>query len=321
MNRISGFRSTIVTQRIQAHARRHVAGWVVLLPWTVLGINAAEPPNWIGQSIVAKPGAVLMVPNTNRPLDMKECDKLPWTITAVNGDWLWMGKAWIQKKHVRPVGDLEQDQELVATSETIRTQPADANHFISRSWNWGHDGRDDAIADLTEACRLDPKHECAVHYRANHYEWAGKTDLALADFNAAVALQPEMVLDRGEFFLRLGKWQQALADFDQYLKLHPDPKEFGGQQGLAAHALFFACCPDAQFRKPDQALADATASGALDALAAAQAAKGDFDAAVKAQQEYLEKVATKRSPDEAAEAEQRLELYREKKPYVLIVTK
>ena len=50
---------------------------------------------------------------------------------------------------------------------------------------------DKAIADLTEAIRLNPKHAEAYMFRGDTYQKKGNFDQAVADFTAAIRLEPE----------------------------------------------------------------------------------------------------------------------------------
>lgn len=304
------------------------------------------PESWVGEMVIPRPGVVLRVAGTNKPLAMKDAGELPWKISKVNGDYLWMGKTWIKKAEVQRVGDSERGQMLVQASESIRTEPRNAWHHFNRAFVRDPQDNENAIADLNEAIRLDPKNQMAIIARANRYEAVDKADQALADLNAAIKLNPNHYAIRATYYERAGKHTQALADFEKAIQANPGnyagraqyfvragdwgkaledydkviesaPSDFNR---LAERAWLLATCPDESIRNGEQALADAQAAckkqkwhNTVSALAAAYAETGDFDSAISAQEEAIE-LAKGSGPGLIPEFEQRRELYREKKP-------
>jgi tetratricopeptide (TPR) repeat protein len=144
---------------------------------------------------------------------------------------------------------------------------------------------DTAIAEFTEAIRLDPQADSAYHNRAQAYAEKKQYAKAIADYNQAIRLAP----DEG----------------DSYTSL----------------AWVLATCPDASLRDGKRAvqlatkaceLADWEDANDLENLAAAYAECGKFDEAVKWQAKAVELGKGLQSPDEAR---QRLELYMAGKPF------
>jgi tetratricopeptide (TPR) repeat protein len=144
---------------------------------------------------------------------------------------------------------------------------------------------DTAIAEFTEAIRLDPQAEGAYHNRANAYA------------------------DKGEY-------ARAIADYNEAIRLAPD--EPASYTGLA---WLLATCPDAHVRDGKRAVELATRacrqSGWKDAndlenLAAGYAECGQFDQAVKWQTKAIAVGTNLEDPDEA---DRRLDLYKAGKPY------
>jgi tetratricopeptide (TPR) repeat protein len=83
---------------------------------------------------------------------------------------------------------------------------------------------DRAIADLTEAIRLDPDAVIAYQDRAASYRNKGQYTLALDDLNHALRLAPRdarTLMSRGVIYFKLNAAARALADFDASLKIDP----------------------------------------------------------------------------------------------------
>lgn len=75
---------------------------------------------------------------------------------------------------------------------------------------------------LTEAVQKDPKNSDLRSLRASLLERVGKTSLALDEFQAALALNPEApkLWDQlAQFYLRQGQWTPALLTWEKALKL------------------------------------------------------------------------------------------------------
>jgi len=88
------------------------------------------------------------------------------------------------------------------------------------------DDFDGAIADYSEAIRLDPKITQAHKDRGLAYSAKGDLDRALTDYSKAILINPkseDAYLDRGVANLYAGALTRAFADFDQARAL--DPKD------------------------------------------------------------------------------------------------
>ncbi len=81
-----------------------------------------------------------------------------------------------------------------------------------------------ALADYSASLALQPQFDTYV-VRAVTYERTGKPDAALADFAAAIATRPEIeagYYDRAGFLLRAKRYAEALPDFTKVVELKPD---------------------------------------------------------------------------------------------------
>jgi len=113
-----------------------------------------------------------------------------------------------------------------------------------------------------------------------------------------------LLADRGEVHLRAGRYQKARADFDAAVALDPD--------ALNASAWLYATCPDAKFRNGKKAVAQAMELCAqrkwqnadnIDTLAAACAESGKWDDAVKYEQMAIKAARAASDKDAASQTD------------------
>ena len=183
--------------------------------------------------------------------------------------------------------------------------------------------QDEAIAAFSEAIRIDPKEAAAYFNRGLAWRSKGAYDNAIADYNQALALNPnsfQVYINRGVAWGRKGEYDKAVADYNQALQLKPN-------DASACNNLAWlqATCPDARYRNGPKEVEYASMACQSDAgrwycigtLAAAYAESGDFEKAKSLQASVIEMAATDKSATQAdkAEANSRLELYKQGKPY------
>jgi tetratricopeptide (TPR) repeat protein len=83
---------------------------------------------------------------------------------------------------------------------------------------------DRAVANYTEAIRLDPKYAMAYMKRAETYRLKGDFDRAVADSTEAIRLEPTLALayyHRGETYRLKGEYDRAIADATEAIRLDP----------------------------------------------------------------------------------------------------
>jgi tetratricopeptide (TPR) repeat protein len=205
------------------------------------------------------------------------------------------------------------------------------------------------------AIRTDPNMWSAYYNRAITYGRQKKWAAALQDLNSTIRLKPSFftaTFARAEVNSQLGNYRASLTDLDRLgVLLLKVRNTLEAMMVLDNRAWLRATCPDASIRNGQLAIADAKKvceldnwilASRIDTLAAAYAEAGDFDSAVRYEQEAIAK--EKSVPEQAsktlaklrhdpelhkrvsedlvegvnksvAEYSQRLELYKQHRPY------
>lgn len=210
------------------------------------------------------------------------------------------------------------DTTQAGASEGALTHSNRATEYIMK----GH--YDKAIAEGTEAIRLDPKNIQSYLNRGSAYVLKGEYDKGIADFDQAIRLDPKDAIafdNRAAAFAHKGDYQKATEDYQKALRISPKKPE-----PYAYFADLLATCPKAELRDGQRAVELATKACeltkwndpiSLAALAAASAEIGDFKRAVAWQKKAMESpgfLVIKRKQD-LEESRQRLKQYEERKPY------
>ena len=154
-----------------------------------------------------------------------------------------------------------------------------------------------AKRNVDAALSADPTMWPALYVRAQIFASQGKYDLAIKDCNEALRQYRgcvEAALLRADINSRLGKYAEALKEFNSLASLHPRSVTLA--RVLSDRAWFYSTCPNISFRNGQQAIKDAKAACSItnwsdadmiDILAAAYAEVGDFKLAVQYAQQAL----------------------------------
>jgi tetratricopeptide (TPR) repeat protein len=157
---------------------------------------------------------------------------------------------------------------------------------------------DAAFRDVNEVLRSDPKFFPAYLVRAEIYLTRGKAQLAVEDCSAGLKVEPQFVdlaILRAIANSALHKYAESLKELDHVIALR-SPRSSIMSWAFNQRAWLRATCPDAAFRDGKKALADAKRACSLtsnqessyvDTLAAACAETGDFDSAIKYEQQAI----------------------------------
>jgi len=139
---------------------------------------------------------------------------------------VWNGRA-LRDRH-------ELDKALDALSLSLAAKPTPTAYSLRGTVFYDKGDWDKAIADYSEAIRLDARNGEAYNNRAWTYYRTGRSDKALTDADAAVKLlgKQAYVWDtRGHIHAALGNRDAAIRDFRSALAL--DPNSADSKAGLA----------------------------------------------------------------------------------------
>lgn len=215
------------------------------------------------------------------------------------------------------------NQEALASfSETIRLNPDFPNAFFNRGEIYFRTQRlEEALGDYNRAIQLDAEDSSAYRGRAHTLFAIGKTQEALADYANAMNLAPfsvDAATEYADTCQALGKWKEASVAYQKAMQLDGE-----NVRTLQNVAWMMATCPDDYYRNGNAALKTAKrvvqlastgpSAQALDVLAAAQAAAGDF---ASAQKTIAEALRSTTDPTLRGELQMRSRLYLKKTPYI-----
>jgi tetratricopeptide (TPR) repeat protein len=123
----------------------------------------------------------------------------------------------------RPVSALQPEPspqpQLPAPSQTAKT-------FYDRGVQFANKGDyETAIADFTEAIRLDPNNKEAYNWRGSAYHNNNDYDWAIADYTQAIRIDPNYMsayYNRGNAYSNKSDYDRAIADYTQAIRIDPN---------------------------------------------------------------------------------------------------
>ncbi len=177
----------------------------------------AEEGDWLGQRVFVRETAQPKV--GNRILKWSDI-AIPAKVSQVNGDWLWVGKAWVRSGDV-----VRLDDAPAYYTKTIRSQPGAAYAYLLRGMAWSlKRDYENAIKDFSEAIRLEPGVPMVYQARATAYHALHEYEKALADLTEAIRLSPDTALfynDRGCVYKNLGNYKKAQEQLSEAIRIDP----------------------------------------------------------------------------------------------------
>ena len=179
-----------------------------------------------------------------------------------------------------------------------------------------------ALRNLNALVAQSPHSPDARFNRAQFYYRQHRYKLALSDLDATLSLQRNNLwaaVIRADVCVKVGDYARALKEYD-HLFATTLASELRAMT-LNGRAWFEATCPDSRFRNGQQAVTDARKAVAyggpnkanyLGTLAAAYAETGDFDSAIRYEQEAMTHQSERDSlPDPTGP----IKAYRQHRPY------
>jgi tetratricopeptide (TPR) repeat protein len=184
----------------------------------------------VGQEVFYKDGAKAHVGPEEIDIGLVP---FPATIEVVQGNWLWVGRAWLHKRDVNTA-----DQALTYYSAQIRRRPSPRAH-VSRGAVWLSKGElEKAIDDCNEAIKLDPTQAKAYYVRAKVAFQNGNFGNAIKDCTEAIRLDPtyaDAYCGRGATLATNGELDNAIKDYTEAITIDPNcPKAYCGRGGAWA---------------------------------------------------------------------------------------
>lgn len=148
------------------------------------------------------------------------------------------------------------DQALADHTEAIKLNPKNPGLYVSRaSDSLDLKKADDALADYARAIAADAKFALAFANRGHYYAGIGKADDALKDLNQAIELNPtapEPYYTRAQVFRSKSDFAKAIVDLDKYLSFDLQNPQYAAE-GHINRAISYGMSG-----KMETALADAT---------------------------------------------------------------
>jgi tetratricopeptide (TPR) repeat protein len=216
----------------------------------------------------------------------------------------------------------EYDKAIADLDFALKKEPGNSELLATRGICRAQKGDDDgALKDFDAAVKADPKNVHGWQLRGSAYSEKGEKDKALGDFKEAISLDPNNAatyLYRAHLYLVEAEPESALTDLEEVMRRAPD---FPGAANDYAWTL--ATNPKDSVRNGHKAVefakkacheTDYKHAPTVDTLAASYAEAGDWEQALKWQQEALT-LAEKTHPDDVKGMKERLALFKEKKPF------
>ncbi|MGH7990463.1 MAG: tetratricopeptide repeat protein [Limisphaerales bacterium] len=213
------------------------------------------------------------------------------------------------------------DQAIKNYNEAIRLNPNYGLAYGNRGNTHYQKGElDEAMTDWSKAIQLNPNNAEIYYSRAGGYQTKKIWDKAIEDDNEAIRLSPnwpDVYYERGNAYRAKGDWNNAISDWNETIRLNPKVSE-----PLNSLAWLLATCPNPLIRNGAKAVEAATKACDLSewkkwnhvgTLGAAYAEADDFAQAIKYQTQSMNMEGI--SEKYRIEAQQRLDLYKQQKPY------
>lgn len=147
-------------------------------------------------------------------------------------------KSYREKKKAAEQANL---QHAAAERDEAELRQSKAAIFVARAqMHYDNERYDRAVAEFTEAIKVDPKDSTTFYKRGLAYVAREDTEKAVADYTEAVKLSPEFTaayFHRGVAFRLMGNFPRAVDDFTSVIELDPTYALAFRNRGLAQAAM------------------------------------------------------------------------------------
>ena len=189
-----------------------------------------------------------------------------------------------------------QEAAIADFTRTLELNPKFANAWFNRG-ELKYENREfvAAVQDYNQALRLAPRDAAALNSRGHALYRLRRSAEAMADYNKAIEIDPSSAaafVNRGDLQADQGNFAQAARNYREAIQVNPS---LG--RAYQSAAWLMATCPEESFRNADLAIEAAQKAIELDGntdyryletLAAAQANAGEFEDAIKTQEQAME---------------------------------
>jgi tetratricopeptide (TPR) repeat protein len=200
-------------------------------------LSAQENGGWIGKRVV-QTRHDLALKSDERAEGRAQNEIHVYRVERIEGRLLWLEAEGAHVAGWAPAADVVAVENAVEffTRES-QARRDDPFPFLMRATVW-HDKRDlaHALADYTEAIRLDPQNAALRCNRGHAYRESNEPDKAIADFDEAIRLEPTDVaayIERGATRGSQREFDKAIADFTEAIRLAPNLAEAHTDRGVA----------------------------------------------------------------------------------------
>jgi tetratricopeptide (TPR) repeat protein len=213
------------------------------------------------------------------------------------------------------------DKAIADFDEAIRLNSGYAMAYCWRGYAYLRKGDPDkAITDYDNSIRLNAQNAPAYCWRGYAYINKGNANGAVVDFNEAIRLDPkcgDAYIGREKAHYINGDYADAIEDSKRAVELATNQPAV-----LTFTSMLYSICPRSELRDGPKAVKLSTTACELthwkdyndiEGLAVALAGVGDFESAIKRQQQAIE--IAKGMNDDTTDMERALSLYQQHQPY------
>ncbi len=225
----------------------------------VVPAHARQKDSWVGQTVLTKRLGIKygqIDPTTGPQVSFGTLANIYFKVEAEDGDWVKVRQngvsGWVDKANVVRLSDA-----VGYFTEEIRNKPTSDAYNSRASARRLRGELDIAIADFSEAIRLDPKFAAAFSNRGAVWRAKKDYDKAIADDSEAIRLEPKLASafnNRGAVWADEKDYGKAIADYSEAVRLDPKYVNAFFNRGLAWKAK----------KEYDKAIADYTVAIRLD---------------------------------------------------------